>query len=239
MGRKYEVRKEAMAKTMIQKSKVYSRYGREIYVCAKNGGTNMESNLELKHLVERAKKDEVPMDIIERNIKKAENQDSQNFEPARYEGFGPGGSAVIVDTLTDNVNRTVAEVRHCFTKNDSKLGVDGSVTHLYDHLSKVFVKGVDEETLIELLLEADIDVRDIEADDDMLVVIGDGFSLTDIERALSEEEELSIVHSEKKWYPRNTIELEGEPLEKFKRFLDMVNEVEDVQAVYHNVENIK
>lgn len=238
MGRKYEVRKEAMAKTMIQKSKVYSRYGREIYVCAKNGGTNPDSNLELKHLIERAKKDEVPMDIIDRNIKKAENQDAADFEPARYEGFGPGGAAVIVDTLTDNVNRTVAEVRHCFTKTDSKLGVDGSVSYLYDHLSKVFVKDADEDTVIERLLEADIDVEDIVSDEDMLEVVGDGYALNDIERALEADDTLTIVRSEKGWYPQNTIELEGDDLEKFKKFLDMVNDVEDVQAVYHNVENI-
>ncbi|MFP4077808.1 MAG: YebC/PmpR family DNA-binding transcriptional regulator [Bacillota bacterium] len=238
MGRKYEVRKESMAKTMIHKSKVYSRYGREIYVCAKNKGTNPESNLELKHLIERAKKDEVPMDIIERNIQKAESQDAADFEPARYEGFGPGGAAVIVDTLTDNVNRTVAEVRHCFTKTDSKLGVAGSVSYLYDHRSKVAITGVDEDTVIETLLEEDIDVEDIESHDDRLIVIADGYALDAIESVLSKHEAITIERSEKGWYPQNTVTLEGEDLEKFQKFLDMVNDVEDVQAVYHNVENI-
>ncbi len=237
MGRKFEVRKAAMAKTMIQKSKVYSRYGREIYVCAKKGGGNIESNLELKHLIERAKKDEVPTDIIDRNIKKAENQDATDFFPARYEGFGPGGSAVIVDTLTDNLNRTVSEVRNCFTKTDSKLGVDGSVSHMYDHLSKIFVTGSDEDTVLETLLEAELDVKDIEDDEDMIIITADGYAINDVEQAL-EKEDIHIERSEKGWYPQNTLELEGEALEQFKKFMDLINEVEDVQAVYHNVDNI-
>ena len=226
-----------MAKSMVQKSKVYSRYGREIYVCVKKSGGNPESNLELKHLIERAKKDEVPTDIIERNIKKAENQDATDLFPARYEGFGPGGSAIIVDTLTDNLNRTVSEVRNCFTKTDSKLGVDGSVAHMYDHRSKIFVTGSDEDTVLETLLESELDVMDVEDDEDMIIVTADGYSINDVEQAL-EKDSIHIERSEKGWYPQNTLELEGENLEQFKKFMDLINEVEDVQAVYHNVENI-
>lgn len=236
MGRKFEVRKAAMAKTGLQKSKLYSRFGKEIYITARNGGTNPEANLSLKHLIERAKKQQVPADIIKRNIEKAEGAGGEDYQSIRYEGFGPSGSSFIVDTLTDNVNRTVSEVRHCFTKIGSKLGVKGSVEHMYEHLSYITVKGLGADDLLELLLEEDIEVTDIEELDEGVEITADGFDLDKIETVLRNNESLEIVDSESGWYPLDYVTLEGEDLEKYEKFMGMINELEDVQNVFHNVE---
>ncbi len=235
MGRIFEVRKEAMAKTQAKKTKLYSRYGKEIFMTAKKGGTNLESNLALKHLIERAKKADVPVDIIQRNIKKAEGSDTVDYEHQRYEGFGPGGSAIIVDTLTDNVNRTVSEVRHAFTKHGSKLGVNGSVEHMYDHLSKLEVEANDEETLLEVLLENDIEVIDIAPSDFGYLIVADGYALDSIEGVLRDNH-INIHTSNAGWYPQTVVTLEGESLETFYKMIDMLNDIDDVQNVYHNVE---
>ncbi len=114
MGRSFEVRKASMAKTQGAKIKVYSKYGKEIYMSAKNGGTDPDSNLSLRRLMEKAKKDQVPSHVIEKAIDKASGGGGEDFSTARYEGFGPGGCSVIVDCLTDNNNRTYMDVRQCF-----------------------------------------------------------------------------------------------------------------------------
>ena len=233
MGRKFEVRKAAMAKTMLHKSKLYSRYGKEIYMCAKQGGSNPDSNLALKHLIDKAKKEQVPTDVINRNLKKAEQGHGEDYAPVRYEGFGPGGIGIIVDTLTDNVNRTVSEVRNCFTKTDSKLGVNGSVEHGYRHLSYVSVANLDEETVFETLLMSDIELLEIDEEDGIVEVEGNGFDEQKIVSAL-EEAGGEIVESESGWYPLDYIDLDLEQSELFHKFMDMINEVEDVQEVYHN-----
>lgn len=233
MGRKFNVRKEAMQKTMLKKSKVYSKYGKELYVCAKKGGTNVDSNLELKHLIQKAKSDDVPVDVINRNIKKAEEGTGEDYVPVRYEGFGPGGTGIIVDTLTDNVNRTVAEVRSCFTKANCKLGVNGSVEHAYNHLSYVSIKGLDAETALETLLMEDIDINDIEEDDGVIEIEADGYTMNTVQKAL-EDAGATIVDSEKGWYPMDYITLAAEDQEIFDRLIDTLNDLEDVQDIYHN-----
>ena len=122
MGRSFEVRKASMAKTAGAKIKVYSKYGKEIYMCAKNGGGDPDMNLSLKHLIAKAKKDQVPAHVIDKAIDKANGGGGEDYTPARYEGFGPGGTSVIVDCLTDNGNRTFQDVRQCFVKVGAKIG---------------------------------------------------------------------------------------------------------------------
>ena len=236
MGRKFEVRKAAMAKTMLKKSKLYSRYGKEIYMCAKAKGTNPDANLELKHLIDKAKKEQVPMDVIKRNIKKAEQGIGEDYAPIRYEGFGPGGTGIIVDTLTDNVNRTVSEVRNCFTKVDCKLGVNGSVEHAYRHLCYVSVNGLDEEAVFETLLMNDIELLEIDEEDGIVEIEGNGFDLDKIEAAITEAGG-EVTESESGWYPLDYIELSESDQEAFDKMMDMLDEVEDVQEVYHNAKN--
>jgi len=223
-----------MQKSGLRKSKLYARYGKEIFMTARAGGTNIESNLALKHLIERAKKEEVPVDIIERNIKKAEGNDEIDYQANRYEGFGPGGSNFLIDTLTDNVNRTVSEVRFCFTKIDSKLGLKGSVEHMYDHLSKLEVKITSEEELLEILFGAGIEVEDIEEDGDTHLIIAAGYELDRIESVLRDSG-VEIVFSKSGWFPQTTVTLKGDDREKFNQFMSLINDVDDVQAVYHNV----
>ncbi len=239
MGRKFEVRKAAMAKTMILKSKVYSRYGKEIYMLAKTCGTNPDANLSLKHLIDKAKKAQVPADVIKRNIQKAEKGMGEDYTPYRYEGFGPGGSAFIIDTLTDNVNRTVSEVRNCFTKVGSKMGVNGSVEHMYRHLSYISLKGASEEEVLEALLENDLEVFELDMEDGVVEIEANGFDLDKIEEVLTSlNDDVEIVESENGWYPHEYIDIPEDAKELFQKFMDMLNEVEDVQEVYHNVDNV-
>ena len=236
MGRKVEVRKASMAKTMLKKSRIYSRFGKEIYMAAKLGGSNLDSNLALRHLVDKAKKAQVPTDVIKRNIQKAEKGLGEDFQPIRYEGFGPGGIGIIVDTLTDNVNRTVSEVRNCFTKIGCKLGRSGTVEHSFAHLSHTTVKGMSEEEVFETLLMADIDVLEISEEDGLVEIEADGFDLDKIQEILTEANELiEIVEGENGWYPHNFIELSDEEQALFDKFMNLANDVEDIQEVYHNI----
>src|ERR1044072_10052304 len=163
MGRNFENRKNAIFKTAAQKSKLYSKYGKILYVAAKNGVADPEANPALRSLIEKAKRDQVPAHVIEKAIEKARGAGGENFVSARYEGFGPGGSMVIVDCLTDNNQRTISEVRNCFTKTGSKLGAPGSVAMWFDQVAILSFKGDNEEQVLEALLGADVNVDEIEA----------------------------------------------------------------------------
>src|SRR6478609_9291468 len=144
MGRNFENRKNAIFKTAGQKSKLYSKYGKQLYVVAKNGVPDPEANPALRSMIEKAKRDQVPAHVIDKAIEKARGTGGEDFASARYEGFGPGGTMVIVDCLTDNNTRTISEIRNCFTKTGSKLSASGSVTMLFDHLSVISFAGGDE-----------------------------------------------------------------------------------------------
>jgi len=170
MGRAYQNRKDSMAKTAAAKTKVYSKYGREIYVCAKSGGVDPDGNLALRSLIDRAKKDQVPTHVIDKALEKAKGGAGEDYSPARYEGFGPGNCMVIVDCLTDNPNRTFGDVRLCFTKSKSKLGAQGSVAHMFDHCAIFVFNGDDEEAALEALMMADVNVSDIECEDGKISV---------------------------------------------------------------------
>lgn len=237
MGRAYEVRKAAIQKNGAAKAKIYSNFAKEIYIAAKNGGTSIEANDKLKQLVEKAKRSQVPSDIINRAIDKVNSGVDENYQSLRYEGFGPGASNLIVDCLTDNVNRTVGMVRPAFTKCNGKLGVENSVSHFYENLAIFAIKGYTEEEILDLLMEQGVDIKDIEADEDTIVITGDAKEYNNIKKALLainpnmefEVDEVSMVSLDK-------VKLEGEDLEMFNKLLNMLDEIEDVQNVYHNVE---
>lgn len=235
MGRKFEVRKVAMAKTAAAKTKVYSKYGKEIYVVAKNGGTDPDANLSLRRLIEKAKKDQVPAHVIEKAIDKAAGGAGEDFAPARYEGFGPGGCMVIVDCLTDNVNRTITDVRNCFTKTDSKLGAQNSAAFMFDHLAIFSFKGDNDEQVFEALLEADVDVHDVELDDGQITVFAPHTEFFKAKTVLSEQfDSLEFDVEEISWVPQDTKDISEEDMPMFEKFMDMLNDCEDVQNVYHN-----
>ncbi|WP_299011272.1 YebC/PmpR family DNA-binding transcriptional regulator [uncultured Shewanella sp.] len=239
MGRAYQNRKESMAKTAGQKTRLYSRYGKEIYVCAKNGGTDPDGNLALRRLIDKAKKDQVPAHVIERGIEKAMGGVGEDYETARYEGFGPGGCMVIVDCLTDNMKRTFTEVRQAFVKNDAKIGSPGTVGHMFDHQA-VFVfknEGEDEEAVLETLMMADVDVSDIEVDNGMITVYAPHTEFFKAKTALTDNTpNLHFEVEEITFVPQNHTEISGEDVAQFEKFLAALEDCDDVQNVYHNAE---
>ncbi len=236
MGRAYEVRKASIQKTGAAKAKLYSMYAREIYQVAKNGGTEVDSNIALKRLVEKAKHDQVPSDIIKRAIDKVNSGVDESYESARYEIFGPAGSTLIVDCLTDNVNRSVSSIRAALNKTKSKMGAQGSVSYMYDNLSIVSFKGLSEEETLDAMIEAGIDVDDIEIQDDIVVVYGAPQDLYNIKEAiLSVNKEITFDTDEITTLPKEKITISGEDLECFNKLIAMLEDIEDVQHVYHNV----
>lgn len=238
MGRAYQNRKESMAKTSDAKAKVYSKYGREIYVIAKNGGTDPNGNLSLRRIIDNAKKDQVPAHVIEKAIKKAEGGSGEDFVPARYEGFGSGGFNVIVDCLTDNGTRTFNDVRLCFNKCNAKIGTQGTVAHMFDHLSVFAFKGEDEDAVLEAMLEADVDVTDVELEDGMITVFSPHTEYNKTRVALTAllGEDVEFETDMITFLPQSTTKISGEDIELFEKFMDMLNDNDDVQNVYHNAE---
>ncbi|WP_110666669.1 YebC/PmpR family DNA-binding transcriptional regulator [Salinicola halophilus] len=237
MGRAFQNRKESMAKTADAKTKVYSKYGREIYVCAKSGGTDPSGNLTLRGLIEKAKKDQVPSHVIDKALDKARGAGGEDFSPARYEGFGPGNCMVIVECLTDNPNRTYGDVRGCFTKNKAKIGTQGTVSHMFDHCAIFAFAGEDEEAVLEALMEADVDVTDIENEAGRITVFAPHTEYAKAKQALIDTfGELDFEADEIQFLPQTTTAIEGDDVAQFQKFIGMLNDVDDVQNVYHNAE---
>lgn len=225
------------AKTGAAKAKVYSSYAKEIYQVAKQGGTDPSGNLSLRHLIEKAKKEQVPADIIKRAIDKVNSGIDENYTSVRYEGFAAGGATVIVDCLTDNVNRTVSLVRNAFTKSKAKMGVSGCVSHMYEHLSVVAVKNACEDEVLEALLNAEVDAKDVETEDETVTVYGDSADLFSIKEAILKQcPKASFIVEEVTMLPSETVTLAGEDKENFDKLMSMLDELEDVQKVYHNVQ---
>lgn len=237
MGRAFEVRKVAMAKTAAAKSKVYAKFGREIYMAAKSGTPDPDTNQTLKRLIEKAKKEQVPADVIKRNIDKAIGGSGENFTSVRYEGFGPGNSLFIVECLTDNVNRTIAEVRNCFTKTGGKLGISGSVVHQFNHQAVFSMNGVTEDEILEILVLNDLDVSDIETEEDQVTIYSDANNFNAIRTALLESNEnMDFDTEEIMWLPIMETSLDNdEDQETFDKLMSMLDEIDDVQDVFHNV----
>ncbi|QJR80226.1 YebC/PmpR family DNA-binding transcriptional regulator [Alteromonas pelagimontana] len=235
MGRAFEVRKNAMAKTAGVKTKVYSKYGKEIYVSAKNGGADPDTNLSLRRLMDKAKKDQVPSHVIEKAIDKAAGGAGEDFVPARYEGFGPGNCMVIVDCLTDNNNRTITDVRNCFTKTGTKIGAPGAVAHMFDHQAIFVFAGDDEDAVLEVLMEADVDVSEVECEEGKITVYAPQTEFYKVKTALTEAyPDINFDAEEISFIPQVETPISDEDLPMFEKFMDMLNDCDDVQDVYHN-----
>ncbi len=236
MGRAYQNRKVSMAKTSAAKSKVYGRYGREIYVVAKQGGVDPAGNLSLRSILERAKRDQVPSHVIEKALEKAKGGGGEDYSLARYEGFGPGGCSVIVECLTDNPNRTFGDVRQCFNKGNGKLGTPGTVSHMFDHSIILSFTG-DEEEVMEALLNADVDVADIEDEDGKVTVFAPPTEYAKAKTALAEAfGEFEYEVDEIQFIPQTYNTLAGDDVASWEKMLDLLNDLDDVQNIYHNVE---
>jgi len=235
MGRAYQNRKDSMAKTSDAKARVYSKYAREIYVCAKSAGVDPSGNLALRSLIERAKKDHGPTHVIDKAIDKARGGGGEDFAIARYEGFGPGGCMVIVECLTDNPNRTFGDVRQCFTKAKSKIGAQGSVSHMFDHSAILVFASDDEEAVLEALMMADVDVTDIESEDGNVTVFAPHTEYFKARQTIVETfGEVDFEVDEIQFIPQSISPLGEEEQVALDKFLDMLEYLEDVQNVYHN-----
>ena len=237
MGRAYEVRKASIQKTGAAKGKIYTTYAKEIYLAAKKGVPDPDSNIVLKRLVDKAKKLQVPSDIIQRAIDKAKGSGNEDYTEVIYEGFGPGNSTLIIKTLTDNVNRTVGMVRAAFNKVHKSLGVTNSVSYNYDYLGVVSFKCENEEAVLDKLIEVGIEPIDFENEEGILTISvnpSDENKLKDaIESILPDVE---YLFDEVGMFAKEKITLEGDDKELFERLLSSLEEIEDVSSIYHNVE---
>lgn len=239
MGRAYEVRKASIQKTGAAKGKIYTTFAKEIYLAAKKGSPNPEANITLKRLIDKAKKNQVPSDIITRAIDKAKGVGQDEYHEVVYEGFGPGASTLIIKCLTDNVNRTVGMVRAAFNKVNKSLGVTNSVSYNYEHFGVISFKYDDEEKVLDLLLNAGIEVIDIESEDGYITI---SLNPSDMNTAKDElERDIANIDyeiDEVGMYAKDKITLEGEEKEIFDRLYNMLEDIEDVSQIYTNVSNI-
>ncbi|MCP4320506.1 MAG: YebC/PmpR family DNA-binding transcriptional regulator [Alteromonadales bacterium] len=235
MGRAYQNRKESMAKTAGAKTKVYSKYSKEIYVSAKTGGFDPDGNLSLRRLIDGAKKDQVPSHVIKNAIEKAQSGAGEDYERATYEGFAPGGCSVIVDCLTDNNKRTWTDVRNCFMKTDAKIGSPGSAAHMFEHQAVFVFAGEDDEAVLEDLMMADVDVTDVVAEDGKISVFCPHTEFFKAKTAIHESyPELELDVEEVTFVPQVDADIAEEHVERFEKFMAMLDDCDDVQNVYHN-----
>lgn len=217
-----------------KRGKLWTRAIREIMVAAKAGGGDLSANPRLRLAVDKAKAVNLPADTIKRNIDKATgNLEGVSYEEIRYEGYGIGGAAIIVDTMTDNRVRTVAEVRHAFGKHGGNMGTEGSVAFQFKHCGQlVFAPGTSEDKVMEVALEAG--AEDVLADEDgaieVLTAPGDFEAVRNALEAAGLKPEVAEVTMR----AENTIELAGEEALKMQKLLDALEDLDDVQDVYHN-----
>ncbi|HVU87691.1 MAG TPA: YebC/PmpR family DNA-binding transcriptional regulator [Gemmataceae bacterium] len=236
MGRIFEKRKESIFKTAAQKSKLYAKYGKQLYMAAKNGVPNPDVNPALRSMVEKAKREQVPSHVIEKAIQKAAGAGGEDFTPARYEGFGPGGALVIVDCLTDNNQRTISEVRSCFTKTGSKLAANGSVVMSFDHLAVLSFKGDNEDQVLEAMFAADVAIDEVESKDGYITIFAPPAEFFKAKTALLNAfPNVELETQEITFLPQTTKTLSDEERPLFEKFLEMLNDCDDVQDIYHNV----
>jgi len=236
MGRAYEVRKASIQKEGAAKGKLYTTFAKEIFLVAKNN-PDIEANTDLKRIVDKAKKMQVPQDIIKRAIDKAKGSSKEDYKEIYYEGFGPGASTFIIKTLTDNVNRTVGEVRAAFNKLGKSLGVNGSVSYNYDHLAVIVIKSDKYDEIFEMLVYNNIDVTSYEQDGELIEINVPANEEKKLKDALEENiENIEYEIDEIGYYPKDKVKLEGEDLENYGKLYKMLDDIDDVTNIYTNVE---
>ena len=219
-----------------ERSKVFQKIAKELYVAAKSGDPNPENNPSLRMVVEKAKAENMPKTNIESAINKAKNRgDGENYESIRYEGYGPHGIAIMIDCLTDNKNRTAGFVRSTLTKKGGNLGTDGSVSYLFERKGIIVLDNVyDEDKIMEDVLN--LDVLDFSSDDDSYIIYTDPTKFIEVKDELTKMGYDKFLVSEVTFVPNNYIALDEEATEKVCNLIDALNDLDDVQAVYHNLE---
>lgn len=233
MGRHFEVRAASMAATAKKKSAIYMRASKEIYMAAKKGVPDPNSNLALRAAIDKYRK-QCPKDVIDRAIKKAQGGEATNYIEGRYEAYGPAGTYLIIDTLSDNSNRALVNVRTIITRKGGHLG---DVSYNFEQVGVLDFKfDGTEESLEEILVLGDVDVKEITLEDGIAEVIVGPSSFDKAKAVLQENGVSDYEFAEVTMRANDIVTLEGEDLTKFKELLDMLDDCEDVQNIYHNVD---
>lgn len=228
--------KEKKASKDQNTSKIYAKFGIEIYAAAKQGEPDPELNQKLRFVIERAKTYNVPRHVIEKAIDKAKGSDDENFQELRYEGFGPNGSMIIVDALTNNVNRTASNVRAAYGKNGGNMGVSGSVSYMFEPTAVFVFSNYDADDIMLGLLEANIDVKEVFNEDEQVIVYGETHDFMTIRTALESLGVTEFEVAEIDLLPQNEVTLNSDDLKQFEKLIDALEDDDDVQRVYHNVD---
>jgi len=237
MGRAFEFRKARKMKRWSAMAKTFTRIGKDIVMAVKEGGANPETNARLRAVIQNAKAANMPKDNVERAIKKASDKDTANYKEVLFEGYAPHGVAVVVETATDNNNRSVANVRAAFSKNDGNMGTSGSVVFMFDHTCNFRVKTEDlqmdlEEFELELI---EFDVEEVFEDEDGILIYAPFDQFGAIQKYL-EENSLEILSSGFERIPTTTVKLSEEQQADVEKLLERLEEEDDVQNVYHSME---
>jgi YebC/PmpR family DNA-binding regulatory protein len=218
-----------------------AKFGVEIYVAAKRGGSSEpEANSQLKFVIEKAKQAQVPRHVIDNALKKAEGKSDETFVDGRYEGFGPNGSMIVCETLTPNVNRTIADIRTIFHKNGGNIAGEGAVSYMFDNTGVIVFKGGEGEVddVMEMLLDGEIDVRDVLSDEGYITVYTEPSDLHKALEVLKAHEIKEFEETDLELIPQSEVALSEEDLQVFRGLIEALEDNEDVQNVYHNVENL-
>ena len=219
-----------------ERSKIFQKLAKELYVAAKMGDPNPENNANLRMVIEKAKAENMPKSNIQNAIDKAKNKgDGENYEQVRYEGYGPGGIALMIDCLTDNKNRTASFVRSTLTKRGGNLGTDGSVSYLFERKGIIALdKKYDEDKLMEDILE--LDILDFETNDDGYEITTTSDKFLEVKEKLTSLGYDSFIISEVTFIPNSYIKLDDETTEKCLTLIETLEDIEDVQNIYHNLD---
>ncbi|MDR3086144.1 MAG: YebC/PmpR family DNA-binding transcriptional regulator [Christensenellaceae bacterium] len=227
--------KHKKGKADAARGKIFTKLGREIAIIVRAGGPDPVSNSKLRDVIAKAKANNMPNDNIQRSIKKAAGEDGgANYVEISYEGYGPAGTAIIVDCITENRNRTAGDVRHAFEKHGGSLGATGCVSYLFDRKGVIIIEGenLDEDEITLDALEAGAD--DVQLSDSVYEILTGPNELSAVREAL--EGKYSLASAQIDQIPQNTVAPQGEDLEKLLKIIDMLDDLDDVNEVFHNAE---
>jgi len=229
--------KATKGKNDAKRANIFTKIGREIAVAVKQGGSDPNTNSKLRDVIAKAKANNMPNDNIQRGIKKAAGElGSVNYEENIYEGYGAGGVAVIVETLTDNKNRTAGNVRHAFDKCGGSMGTSGCVSYMFDRKGVIVVEKADYSEDYMMMIALDAGAEDVVSDEDVFEIFTDSSDYSTVREALEANKDITILSSSIEMIPNNTVTPDSETQNKVQKLLDMLEDNDDVQNVYHNAE---
>ena len=229
--------KATKGKNDAKRANIFTKIGREIAVAVKQGGSDPNTNSKLRDVIAKAKANNMPNDNIQRGIKKAAGElGSVNYEENIYEGYGAGGVAVIVETLTDNKNRTAGDVRHAFDKCGGSMGTSGCVSYMFDRKGVIVVEKADYSEDDMMMIALDAGAEDVVSDEYVFEIFTDSSDYSTVREALEANKDITILSSSIEMIPNNTVTPDSETQNKVQKLLDMLEDNDDVQNVYHNAE---